>query len=52
MMSLSSSLLNSFNSVILITDKFIKCTAFISDKITYNTEKWAHLLLEHLELAD
>ena len=50
--SLPSSLLNGFNSVISITDKFIKHTAFISDKITYNAEKWAHLLLERLELAD
>ena len=36
----------------LITNKFIKCTVFISDKITYNAEKWAHLLLKCLELAD
>ena len=51
-MSFPSSLLNSFDSVMSITDKFTKHTAFISDKITYNAEKWAYLLLECLELAD
>ena len=38
-MSLFSSLSDSFNSVISITDKFIKHAVFISDKITYNAEK-------------
>ena len=51
-MSLSSFLSDGFDSVMSITDKFTKHTAFISDKIIYNTEKWAYLLLERLELAD
>ena len=50
--SLPSSLPDGFDSVMSITDKFTKRDAFIPGKTTYNAEKWAHLLLERLELAD
>jgi hypothetical protein len=41
-----------YNSVLSITDKFLKRITLISGKATYTAAQWAKALLERLQLMD